>query len=199
MTDTLISLISIMIGIIGANFTGLLFKRYSFGLIGNTIAGVFGSILLMKSLGRLGFDPISIMQSGNTDLPLFLLNCLVSFGGGALAIIFLKKLKTAMNSKNSIQNNMIKIFKITSFLEGVSYILLLFVGVPLKYFGDNDVLVKSLGMPHGMLFLAYILLALWIRSKMNWNATDTFIVLIASLLPFGTFYINKKYVDKKGV
>lgn len=194
MTDTLISLISIMIGIIGANLTGLIFKKYSFELVGNTIAGVFGSILLIKSFGRLGFDPRSIMQSGSTDLSLFFLNCLVSFGGGALAIIFLKKLKTAINSN---QNNMIKVFKITSFLEGVSYILLLFVGVPLKYFGDNDVLVKSLGMPHGMLFLAYVVLALWIRSRMNWNAKETFIVLIASLLPFGTFYINKKYVDRK--
>ena len=194
MTDTLISLISIMIGIIGANLTGLIFKKYSFELVGNTIAGVFGSILLIKSFGRLGFDPRSIMQSGSTDLSLFFLNCLVSFGGGALAIIFLKQLKTAINSN---QNNMIKVFKITSFLEGVSYILLLFVGVPLKYFGDNDVLVKSLGMPHGMLFLAYVVLALWIRSRMNWNAKETFIVLIASLLPFGTFYINKKYVDRK--
>ena len=88
---------------------------------------------------------------------------------------------------------MIKIFKITSFLEGVSYILLLFVGVPLKYFGDNPVLVKSLGMPHGMLFLAYIVMALLIREKMNWNVKSTFGVLIASILPFGTFYINKKY------
>ena len=88
---------------------------------------------------------------------------------------------------------MIKIFKITSFLEGVSYILLLFVGVPLKYFGDNPVLVKSLGMPHGMLFLAYIVMALLIREKMNWNVKSTVGVLIASILPFGTFYINKKY------
>lgn len=88
---------------------------------------------------------------------------------------------------------MIKIFKITSFLEGVSYILLLFVGVPLKYFGDNPVLVKSLGMPHGMLFLAYIVMALLIREKMNWNIKSTLGVLVASILPFGTFYINKKY------
>lgn len=90
---------------------------------------------------------------------------------------------------------MINIFKITSFLEGVSYILLLMVGVPLKYFGDNDILVKSLGMPHGMLFLAYVLLALLIRSRMKWDMKTTFIVLIASLLPFGTFYINRKYLN----
>ena len=89
---------------------------------------------------------------------------------------------------------MIKTFKIISFLEGVSYILLLLVGVPLKYFGDDPILVKTLGMPHGMLFLAYIVLALLIRSKMKWDFKTTSIVLVASLLPFGTFYINKKYL-----
>ncbi len=88
---------------------------------------------------------------------------------------------------------MLNIFKITSILEGVSYILLLFVAVPIKYLAGNDYLVKALGMPHGILFVAYIIIALIIRSRMNWNGKTTMIVLIASLLPFGTFYINKKY------
>lgn len=89
---------------------------------------------------------------------------------------------------------MINIFKITSFLEGVSYILLLFVGVPLKYIGENDILVKGLGMPHGILFMAYLLLALLIRKKANWDVKTTLIVMVASILPFGTFYVNKKYL-----
>ncbi|MFK7775284.1 MAG: DUF3817 domain-containing protein [Saprospiraceae bacterium] len=196
MTATLISLVSIFIGIIGANLTGFIFRKYSFGLVGNTIAGVFGSILFIKSFGRFGFDPVSIMQTGSTYLPLFFLNCLVSFLGGAMAVILMKKIKETMDSKKSNKEIMTNLFKITSFLEGVSYILLLFVGVPLKYFGDNPILVKSLGMPHGMLFLAYIVMALLIRGKMNWDAKTTFGVLIASILPFGTFYINKKHFGR---
>ena len=89
---------------------------------------------------------------------------------------------------------MINIFKITSFLEGVSYLLLLFVGVPLKYIGENDFLVKGLGMPHGLLFMAYIVLVLLIRKKANWDLRTTFIAMIASILPFGTFYVNKKFL-----
>lgn len=194
MTDTLISLISIMIGILGANLTGFIFKKYSFDLVGNTIAGVFGSILIIKSFGRLGFDPTSIMELGNTNWFLFFINAIASFSGGALSIIFIKKLQTDMNTKSENQKGIISVFKITSFLEGMSYILLLFVGVPLKYLAGNTVLVKSLGMPHGLLFLAYIVLALFIRSRMKWDVKTTFIVLIASLLPFGTFYVNKKYL-----
>ena len=88
----------------------------------------------------------------------------------------------------------ISIFKTISFLEGMSYILLLFVAVPIKHLADNSTFVKALGMPHGVLFMLYILMALFIRSKMKWDIKTTLIVLIASLLPFGTFYVNKKYL-----
>ena len=97
MTDTLISLISIFVGILGANFTGFVLKKYSFGSIGNTIAGVFGSILFIKLFGRLGFDPKSIVALGNFHMGLFILNSVVSFLGGSLAVIAISKLKNRMN------------------------------------------------------------------------------------------------------
>jgi len=92
---------------------------------------------------------------------------------------------------------MLPIFRITSSLEGLSYILLLFVGVPLKYLGQNDIIVKLLGMPHGILFVAYIVIALLIRARMKWDGTTTLVVLVASILPFGTFYINRKYLKEE--
>ena len=97
MTATLISLISIFIGIIGANSTGYVFKKYSLGIIGNTIAGVFGSIFFIKSFGRLGFDPQSIMQLGSISYSLFFINAIVSFFGGGIAVILISKLKKIMN------------------------------------------------------------------------------------------------------
>ncbi|MFK5959032.1 MAG: hypothetical protein QM495_09220 [Lutibacter sp.] len=98
MTATLISLISILIGIIGANSAAFILKKYSFGIVGNTIAGVFGSIFFIKSFGRLGFDPMSIIKLGNIDFKLFTLNIIVSLFGGITAVILAKKLKKIMNS-----------------------------------------------------------------------------------------------------
>ncbi len=98
MTDTLISLISILIGIVGANLTGFVFKKYSFDIIGNTIAGVFGSIFFIKSFGRLGFDPKTIMQSGDVNIYLFTINFIVSFCGGLITVIIIKKIKNKMNN-----------------------------------------------------------------------------------------------------
>ena len=99
MTSTLISLISIFIGIIGANITGYIFKKYSFGLIGNTIAGVFGSIFFIKSFGRMGFDPNSIVQLGTVDYSLFALNSFVSFFGGSISLVLIYLLKNKMNTE----------------------------------------------------------------------------------------------------
>ncbi len=81
-------------------------------------------------------------------------------------------------------------------LEGVSYILLLFIAVPIKYWGGDEQWVKLLGMPHGLLFVGYIILAFLIKDDKNWGKTEFFIVLVCSILPFGTFYIDKKYLNK---
>jgi len=97
MTETLISLISIVIGIIGGNSFLVVLKKYSFGFTGNSIGGVFGSIFFIKSFGRLGFDPVSIMQSGNFNFGLFIMNCIISFCGGFIAVILIKKLQAKMN------------------------------------------------------------------------------------------------------
>ena len=87
-----------------------------------------------------------------------------------------------------------KIFRIVSILEGVSYLLLLFIATPIKYLAGNEMFVKMLGMPHGLLFLVYIVLAIMLKYELGWEAKKFLIILIASIIPFGTFYIDKKYL-----
>ena len=88
---------------------------------------------------------------------------------------------------------MIKVFRIISYLEGISYILLLFIAVPIKYYANDPTLVKLLGMPHGLLFIAYVILSLVNSKKHDWNFSKTLVVLISSIIPFGTFYVDYKY------
>ena len=92
---------------------------------------------------------------------------------------------------------MTNIFRIVSYLEGISYLLLLFIGVPLKYFGGNEILVKTLGMPHGLLFIAYILLAFFIKPNFNWSNREFVLILIASVIPFATFYVDRKFLKNR--
>jgi len=86
------------------------------------------------------------------------------------------------------------IFKIVAFLEGISYLLLLFVATPIKYFKDDPTYVKMLGMPHGLLFVLYIIIAFLIKGEQKWTTNQFWKVLVASVIPFGTFVAVKKYL-----
>jgi integral membrane protein len=87
-------------------------------------------------------------------------------------------------------------FRIVALLEGVSYILLMTIGLYFKYHLDDDTYVKLLGMPHGVLFMLYILIAFLLRKQEQWSFINFVIILLASLIPFGTFYIDRKYLLK---
>ena len=85
-------------------------------------------------------------------------------------------------------------FRVVSFLEGTSYLLLLFVAVPIKYWMDDPQYVKLLGMPHGLLFVTYLVIAFLIKSELKWNNKTLGVVMLASVIHFGTFYVDKKYL-----
>lgn len=86
------------------------------------------------------------------------------------------------------------IFRIVSLLEGVSYLLLMSLGLYYKYALSDPSFVKLFGMPHGLFFMLYIVLAVVLRSTMKWSNKDFAIVLLGSIIPFGTFYIDYKYL-----
>jgi integral membrane protein len=87
---------------------------------------------------------------------------------------------------------MIKILRITALLEGLSFLLLLGIAMPLKYMFGKPEMVQLVGMAHGVLFIAYIILVLIVRELVKWNFKQTALALVASVLPFGTFYADKK-------
>ncbi|MDO4728244.1 MAG: DUF3817 domain-containing protein [Bacteroidota bacterium] len=94
---------------------------------------------------------------------------------------------------------MLKVFKLVAFLEGISYLALFGNMLFIKH--NNPDLYKTLlfpiGMSHGLLFIAYVVLAFLIKDEMKWNGKDFFLVLLASLIPFGTFWMEKKYLQGK--
>lgn len=86
--------------------------------------------------------------------------------------------------------------RIIAFLEGMSLILLLFIAMPLKYGLGMPQMVKSVGMAHGLLFVAYVLMALMVSIEQRWSFfSTTWKVLLSSFIPFGTFYIDTKILE----
>jgi len=82
-------------------------------------------------------------------------------------------------------------FRLVAFLEGCSF-LLFAITMPLKYLMDLPRPNYFVGMLHGLLFLLYLVLLLQVSVKYNWPLKKIFLAFIASLVPFGTFYANKK-------
>jgi len=89
---------------------------------------------------------------------------------------------------------MLRYFKIIAFLEGISLLLLFFFAMPLKYVFDNPSYIRPFGMAHGLLFIGYIIIAILMKYEDNWTGKKFGIIAVASVIPFGTFYIEKKYL-----
>ncbi|MDT0641741.1 DUF3817 domain-containing protein [Zunongwangia sp. F363] len=86
------------------------------------------------------------------------------------------------------------IFKWISILEGISFLVLLLLAMPLKYMFDYPQPVRYVGMAHGILFIAYVFGAFLLYSTMKWKVKDLTLILLFSLVPFGPFYVERKYL-----
>nr|WP_294859798.1 DUF3817 domain-containing protein [uncultured Fluviicola sp.] len=83
--------------------------------------------------------------------------------------------------------------RLIGFLEGISLLLLLFVAMPLKYGFHLPEFSKVMGTIHGALFLLFIFNTLSVGVEQQWKfKTTTWKVLLACVVPFGTFYIDRK-------
>jgi integral membrane protein len=85
-----------------------------------------------------------------------------------------------------------KAFRIVAFLEGISFLLLLGIAVPLKHIYGYEHATQEVGMAHGVLFMAYIALLYFEQNKRNWDWKTSVLLFIAALLPFGTFVADWK-------
>lgn len=89
---------------------------------------------------------------------------------------------------------LLKIFRLAAILEGISYLLLFGVSMPLKYIADIPEPNIIIGYAHGFLFIAYTLVAINACLKFSWSFKRFVLFFIAALLPFGTFYVDAKFL-----
>ena len=77
--------------------------------------------------------------------------------------------------------------RLLGFVEGVSFLLILFVTMPLKYYFDQPQPNKIIGMVHGVLFIGYCYLVVDVGFEKGWSWKVIGLGLLASIIPFGTF------------
>ena len=94
--------------------------------------------------------------------------------------------------QKSFLDNTLNRFRLVAIMEGVSYLVLLGIAMPLKYFAGLPEVVKYTGWLHGVLFVWFMMLLLKVWIKYKWSFGKTLLAFIASLLPFGTFVLDNK-------
>jgi integral membrane protein len=90
----------------------------------------------------------------------------------------------------------ISLLRLTGYLEGISFLVLVFIAMPIKYWGGNPVPVQIVGQAHGLLFVMFVVYAVIMSLKHKWKLGIILQVLASSIIPFGTFYIDKKILSK---
>ena len=83
-------------------------------------------------------------------------------------------------------------FRWIALLEGISFIILLGIAMPLKYLYNFPEAVRVVGMAHGILFVAYIIFLYMVWQSENWNFAKAALAFAVSFVPFGTFWFDKK-------
>ena len=89
---------------------------------------------------------------------------------------------------------MLQAFRVTAILEGISYLLLFTLSMPLKYWAGIGEPNTYIGYAHGFLFIGFMVMAVVLTFENKWGIKRLLVFALAALLPFGTFYVERKYL-----
>lgn len=86
----------------------------------------------------------------------------------------------------------LQLLRKTGIAEGISFLVLLLIAMPLKYLFDFPLAVKYVGWAHGLLFVTYVALAWFVKETYNWQFKKFLFAFVAAWLPLGTFVYDKQ-------
>jgi integral membrane protein len=93
-----------------------------------------------------------------------------------------------------VTNGALTRFRVMAWVTGVMLLVLVFVAMPMKYIGDDDSLVRIVGVAHGWLYIVYIITVLTLAYQARWRPVRTLLVLLAGTVPFASFVAERKVV-----
>ena len=83
-------------------------------------------------------------------------------------------------------------YRIIAWVVGVVLIVLVVIGMPLKYLADNDAVVAGVGPAHGFLFILYVLATFDLGRRLRWPLSRMVLIMLAGTIPFLSFYAERK-------
>jgi integral membrane protein len=99
----------------------------------------------------------------------------------------------------TVSMSQIRVFRMIALAEGISFLTLLCIAMPMKYFMGMPEVVRVVGAIHGGLFLLYIGLLTVVHFRQRWPVIFSLYAFVASVIPFGTFVLDKQLREKEVV
>jgi len=87
----------------------------------------------------------------------------------------------------------------TGIAEGISFLVLLGIAMPLKYFLEQPLAVKIFGWIHGILFVVFLFLAWEVKTDRNKSLKWFALAFLAAIIPTGTFFFDKKLKEEETI
>jgi len=87
----------------------------------------------------------------------------------------------------------LQFLRLIGFLEGLSFLILLLIAMPLKYLAETPEPVKFVGAAHGGLFILYVMALTWAGRAHRWSLGKIAVAFLASFLPAGTFFLEPRW------
>jgi integral membrane protein len=83
-------------------------------------------------------------------------------------------------------------YRVAAWVTGIGLVILVFVAMPLKYFFGQPMLVAIVGMAHGFLYMAYIVITLLLAERCRWRPFDALVILVAGTIPLASFFAERR-------
>jgi integral membrane protein len=87
-------------------------------------------------------------------------------------------------------------YRISAWVTGIGLLVLVFVAMPLKYFFGQPQLVAVVGVAHGFLYMAYIVLTLLLAERARWKPLDALVILLAGTIPVASFIAERRVTHR---
>ena len=83
-------------------------------------------------------------------------------------------------------------YRVAAWVTGIGLVILVFIAMPLKYFFGQPLLTAIVGMAHGFLYMAYIVITLLLAERCRWRPVDALVILVAGTIPLASFFAERR-------
>ena len=85
-------------------------------------------------------------------------------------------------------------YRVAALVTGVGLLFLVLVAMPLRYLGDEPGLSQAYSPIHGLIFMAYVVVVIWVTSRRGWSPTKALLIILSGVVPFLSFFVERRVI-----